>query len=107
YNRRRRGRRRAEPGGNGSQGAAADGAELCCSGISRATLVAIQSWVHGGHYKEGCERCKRFSSSKTGMIFEVPSRQGTSAGKTTHMLRSLIGTAEAVPSPDCYSIGTT
>jgi len=41
------------------------------------------------------------------MIFEVPSRQGTSAGKTTHILRSLIGTAEAVPSPDCYSIGTT
>src|SRR5437879_4775145 len=59
HNRRRSNRcSRALGGGNGVQGAATAAAELRLDRIRRATLIAIQSCVHGGHRDEGCERCK-------------------------------------------------
>src|ERR1700756_2883453 len=50
--------RRALGGGNGIQGAATAATESCLGRIWSATLIAIESCVHGGHYKEGYERCK-------------------------------------------------
>src|SRR6266568_3750956 len=77
HNRRRSNRcSRAPGGGNGIQGVATAAAELRLNRIRRATLIAIESCIHGGHHEKGRERCKpesSFLTSKTAMIV-YPSR---------------------------------
>src|ERR1700730_4263389 len=55
-------RRRSRALGGG-QGTATAAAEVPLDRIGRATLIAIESCVHGGHYKGGCESCKPESSA--------------------------------------------